>query len=88
MSVTEHRSLPACPNNPQLRQYIAYPSTVFVFVIIALSSLLFAIFVGFKYNSVRIFNRFVVSRHSNNTFPLFWNFSKIDYKVFFLTKSS
>jgi hypothetical protein len=50
--------LPACPDIERLRYYIEYPSAALVFLLTSLSSLVFAILVGFKYNSVKIFNRF------------------------------
>jgi undecaprenyl pyrophosphate phosphatase UppP len=60
-------NLPACPDSLQIRHYIAYPSAVIVFILIALLSLLFAVLVGFKYNSVKIFNRKIRRENISNT---------------------
>jgi hypothetical protein len=63
--------LPACPNVAKLTSHIAYPSIFFVFVLLAILALFYALITYFKFNTVKVFKRYAlhpnlwVSDHSD-----------------------
>lgn len=67
-SFTLNESIPHCPvNPPQALQDIGYPTTAIIFVVFAVTSLVFAIIIAFKYNSVKVFNRKIRTQNISNT---------------------
>jgi len=68
-------SVPHCPNyvrngtehTPQPLQDIGYPATVIIFVVFAVTTLVFAIIIALKYNSVKVFNRKIRTQNISNT---------------------
>lgn len=62
---------PACPTD--LTQYIPYPSVVFIFGIMFLIEVFFALLCFFRYNSVKLYNKAIKSsKISNNAWILYF----------------
>jgi len=61
------KALPRCPMQWGWDKYISYPSVSFMFCIMTIVSFVFAMVVGFKYNSVRVFNRKIRTQNISNT---------------------
>jgi hypothetical protein len=61
------KALPRCPTAWGWTNYISYPSVAFMFVIMTIVSFIFAAVIGFKYNSVRVFNRKIRTQNISNT---------------------
>lgn len=49
---------PSCPPNTLQRLGVAFPSLVFTFALLAISSVILAFVTGFKFNSVRVFKKY------------------------------
>lgn len=68
-------TVPHCPDyvrngtvhTPAPLQDIGYPTTAIIFVVFAVTSLVFAIIIAFKYNSVKVFNRKIRTQNISNT---------------------
>jgi len=61
------KPLPRCPTDWRWTSYISYPSATFLFGILAIAAFIFATIIGFKYNSVRVFNRKIRTQNISNT---------------------
>eukprot|EP01122_Echinamoeba_exundans_P003610 TRINITY_DN13690_c0_g1_i1.p1 TRINITY_DN13690_c0_g1~~TRINITY_DN13690_c0_g1_i1.p1 ORF type:complete len:400 (+),score=45.80 TRINITY_DN13690_c0_g1_i1:41-1240(+) len=59
---------PSCPPNTLQKFGVAYPSLVFTFGLLALSSIIFALITGLKFNSIKVFKKKVSRETISNTF--------------------
>jgi len=63
-------TIPHCPTNsttPKPLRDIGYPTSAIIFVVFAVTALVFAIIIAFKYNSVKVFNRKIRTQNISNT---------------------
>jgi len=60
-------NVPECPANSPLNPYLSYPSISLIFGCLSLSCFIFAIIIGFKYNSVDVFNKKIRTQTISNT---------------------
>jgi len=61
------RDLPKCPILWNWTATVSYPSVTITYGILAITSLVFSIIIGFKYNSVKVFNRKIRTQNISNT---------------------
>eukprot|EP00026_Physarum_polycephalum_P011500 Phypoly_transcript_11730.p1 GENE.Phypoly_transcript_11730~~Phypoly_transcript_11730.p1 ORF type:complete len:339 (+),score=38.53 Phypoly_transcript_11730:81-1019(+) len=63
-----NETIPRCPDHPpQLLNSLAYPTTTLIFVVYAVTTLVFATIIAFKYNSVKVFNKKIRTQNISNT---------------------
>lgn len=64
-----NESIPRCPKTaqPALLHDIEYPTTTLIYVIYAVTTLVFATIIAFKYNSVKVFNKKIRTQNISNT---------------------
>jgi len=69
MTYSFNDTIPYCPshNTPQALADVGYPTTAIIFVVFAATSLVFAITIAFKYNSVKVFNKKIRTQNISNT---------------------
>lgn len=68
-SFTLNVSIPHCPSHdvPHPLKALGYPSTTIIYVIYAVTTLVFATIIAFKYNSVKVFNKKIRTQNISNT---------------------
>jgi len=64
-----NESIPHCPDKTIGRPFdsLAYPTTTIIFVVYAVTTLIFATIIAFKYNSVKVFNKKIRTQNISNT---------------------
>jgi len=66
--------LPICPSSWKWAYLFSYPSVTFNYAILAITSFIISIVIGFKYNSVKVFNRKIRTQNiSNSTWILYYS---------------
>ena len=71
---------PACPSS--LTEYLPYPSVVFVFFILMVVNLIFALVCFLKYNSIELYSKSVrSSKISNSAWILYFVGIAIRYSI-------
>jgi hypothetical protein len=63
-----NESIPKCPRDaPKPLNHIEYPTTTLIFIVYAVTTLVFATIIAFKYNSVKVFNKKIRTQNISNT---------------------
>lgn len=52
--------VPRCPSDGRLTEFFAYPLLAWIYMLLALVTLLFTVITGVKYNSVPVFIEYVM----------------------------
>lgn len=68
INFTLSENIPHCPSHtPATLSDFGYPSTTFIFIVYAVTTLVFATLIAFKYNSVKVFNKKIRTQNISNT---------------------
>jgi len=64
-----NESIPKCPtpDPSSALRHLEYPTTTIIFVVYAVTTLVFATIIAFKYNSVKVFNKKIRTQNISNT---------------------
>lgn len=63
-----NESIPHCPAEPHnALKELGYPTSTIIYVIYAVTTLVFATIIAFKYNSVKVFNKKIRTQNISNT---------------------
>ncbi|KAL6077355.1 G protein-coupled receptor [Balamuthia mandrillaris] len=67
MTINDDQFGRAPPSCPEAWHWMGYPSVVFVYILMAMTSLVFCLIAAIKYNSVKVFNRSIRTENISNT---------------------